>query len=82
LLCALADDGTNEQVQKAVVRRFLVHAQQLSDLATERAHSEAITVLNQLADQGLLDDQAEKWLSQLKEATPGSVKLTLARGES
>ncbi|HEV2963365.1 MAG TPA: Hsp70 family protein [Candidatus Angelobacter sp.] len=82
LLCALADDGTNEQVQKAVVRRFLVHAQQLSDLGTERAHSEAITVLNQLADQGLLDDQAEKWLSQLKEATPGSVKLTLARGES
>jgi hypothetical protein len=80
LLCALADDETNEKVQAAVAQRFLLHAQQLTSEGSAETHSEAISTLHELVQLLPMVEQAQGWLQQLKEAAPGSVQLAPVPG--
>lgn len=79
LLCALSDDQTSERVQEALSERFLTHVSQLSEVGTPAAHSAAISTLVDLRQVLPLSGQVEEWLRLLKEAAPGTVKLTLAK---
>ncbi len=76
LLCALSDDGTNDKVQEAIAERFLTHAEQLVERGTEKDHSVAISILHEMTQHLSPNELAQRWLQELKEAEPGSIKLT------
>jgi hypothetical protein len=48
LLCALGDDPTSKSVQQAVTERYVIHAEQLMELGTGAARSEAEEALQEL----------------------------------
>ena len=75
LLCARADDGASEEVQAALARRFLSHAQQLAQDSAPESRAAAIATLEELALLLPLEEQTEQWLQLLKEAPPGPVHL-------
>lgn len=75
LLCALNDDGTNEKVQAAIAERYLVHAQQLSEMGTREAHRQAQATLEDLLHLVPMVDQAQAWLAELRNGSKGNVRL-------
>ncbi len=75
LICALNDDGTNERVQSAIAERYLVHAQQLSEMSTREAHLQAEATLEDLLHIVPMVDQARAWLEELRAGRRGDVRL-------
>ena len=66
LLCALNDDGTNYEVQKAVMNRFMTHTKQLLALGTAGARSEAAASLDELLRYVPAADEAQQLLGQIR----------------
>jgi hypothetical protein len=75
LLCALKDDRTSESVRTNLSRRYLTHAQQLAAEGAAEARAEAAATLAELVELLPQEDQARRWLRQLREAEAGPVKL-------
>jgi hypothetical protein len=70
LLCALNDDGTNYEVQKAVMNRFMTHIKQLIAIGTEGARADAAASLDELLGYLPTADEAQELLRQFRSSGP------------